>query len=263
MSARQSYQPGPAQGARIHKEGENWTLVLVRDLRHPPTKVWEAITDPAHLREWAPFDAARGHHHLFYFVVDAVGGGGRSGQSKRDRSGQGGARARPNCLMRVEFLLGHGGSALVETRIIIISTLSKRNHLSRQMRSALSCALTDIYSKRYIRCMESTFSIIAEPSRRAILSLLATAEQSVGDIELQLQLPQPSVSKHLRVLREAGFVESRVDAQRRLYRIRPEPLMEIDAWLAPFRRYWSSHVDALERHLDRMSQAPRRKRKKK
>jgi DNA-binding transcriptional ArsR family regulator len=112
--------------------------------------------------------------------------------------------------------------------------------------------------------MESTFSIIAEPSRRAILSLLATAEQSVGDIEEHLQLSQPSVSKHLRVLREAGFVESRVDAQRRLYRIRPEPLMEIDAWLAPFRRYWSQHLDALERHLDRMHQSPpRRKRKKK
>ena len=114
--------------------------------------------------------------------------------------------------------------------------------------------------------MESTFSIIAEPSRRAILSLLATAEQSVGDIEQQLGLPQPSVSKHLRVLREAGFVESRVDAQRRVYSIRPEPLMEIDAWLAPFRRYWSARVDALERHLDRMNQAPRaprRKRKRK
>jgi DNA-binding transcriptional ArsR family regulator len=113
--------------------------------------------------------------------------------------------------------------------------------------------------------MESTFSIIAEPSRRAILSLLASAEQSVGDIESQLDLSQPSVSKHLRVLREAGFVESRVDAQRRLYRIRPEPLMEIDAWLAPFRRYWSQRLDALERHLDRMNQSPppRRKRKKK
>jgi len=107
--------------------------------------------------------------------------------------------------------------------------------------------------------MESTFSIIAEPSRRAILSLLAASEQSVGDIEEHLQMPQPSVSKHLRVLREAGFVESRVDAQRRLYRIRPEPLMEIDAWLAPFRRYWSAQVDALERHLDRMNPAPRRK----
>jgi DNA-binding transcriptional ArsR family regulator len=110
--------------------------------------------------------------------------------------------------------------------------------------------------------MESAFAIIAEPSRRAILRLLASSERSVGDIEEQLRLPQPSISKHLRVLREAGFVESRVDAQRRLYRIRPEPLMEIDAWLAPFRRYWSAHVDALERHLDRMDQAPHRKGKK-
>jgi DNA-binding transcriptional ArsR family regulator len=110
--------------------------------------------------------------------------------------------------------------------------------------------------------MESTFAIIAEPSRRAILSLLASAERSVGDIEQQLRLPQPSVSKHLRVLREAGFVESRVDAQRRLYRIRPEPLMEVDAWLAPFRRFWSAHVDALERHLDRMNPVPPRKGKK-
>jgi DNA-binding transcriptional ArsR family regulator len=111
--------------------------------------------------------------------------------------------------------------------------------------------------------MESAFAILAEPSRRAILSLLASSEQSVGDIEEHLQLPQPSISKHLRVLREAGFVESRVDAQRRLYRIRPEPLMEVDAWLEPFRRLWSAHVDALERHLDRMHPAPpRRKRKK-
>jgi DNA-binding transcriptional ArsR family regulator len=107
--------------------------------------------------------------------------------------------------------------------------------------------------------MESTFAVIAEPSRRAILSLLASAERSVGDLEEQLRLPQPSVSKHLRVLREAGFVESRVDAQRRVYRIRPEPFMEVDAWLAPFRRFWSARVDALERHLDRMSQVPRRK----
>jgi len=107
--------------------------------------------------------------------------------------------------------------------------------------------------------MESTFATIAEPNRRAILSLLAGSERSVGEIEEQLQLPQPSVSKHLRVLREAGFVESRVDAQRRLYRIRPQPLMEVDAWLAPFRRFWSVHVDALERHLDRMNPVPRRK----
>ena len=126
----------------------------------------------------------------------------------------------------------------------------------------MPCALTAIYAERYITDMESAFAIIAEPSRRAILRLLASAERSVGDIEEQLRLPQPSISKHLRVLREAGFVESRVDAQRRLYRIRPEPLMEIDAWLAPFRRYWSAHVDALERHLDRMDQAPRRKGRK-
>src|SRR6188474_1245694 len=106
--------------------------------------------------------------------------------------------------------------------------------------------------------MESTFGIIAEPNRRAILSLLASAEQSVSEIEERLRMPQPSVSKHLRVLREAGFVEARVEAQRRVYRIRPEPLMEVDAWLAPFRRFWMAHVDALERHLDRMAQAPKK-----
>jgi DNA-binding transcriptional ArsR family regulator len=105
--------------------------------------------------------------------------------------------------------------------------------------------------------MESAFEIIAEPNRRAILSLLASSEQSVGEIERQLQMAQPSVSKHLRVLRDAGFVESRVEAQRRVYRIRPEPLAEVDTWLAQFRRFWSAHVDALERHLDRMEQAPK------
>ncbi len=100
--------------------------------------------------------------------------------------------------------------------------------------------------------MESVFEIIAEPNRRAILSLLVSSQQSVGEIERRLRMPQPAVSKHLRVLREAGFVESTVDAQRRLYRLKPEPLREVDAWLAPFRRFWSAHVDALERHLDRM-----------
>jgi DNA-binding transcriptional ArsR family regulator len=101
--------------------------------------------------------------------------------------------------------------------------------------------------------VESTFAIIAEPNRRAILSLLASSERSVSEIERHLRLSQPSVSKHLRVLREAGFVEARVDAQRRVYRMRPEPLKEVDAWLAPFRRFWTARVDALERHLDRMS----------
>jgi len=100
--------------------------------------------------------------------------------------------------------------------------------------------------------METTFQIIAEPHRRAILALLATSEQSVGDIERRLNLPQPMVSKHLRVLREAGFVEAKVDAQRRLYRLKPEPFQEIEAWLAPFRRLWTTHVDALESHLDRL-----------
>ncbi len=102
--------------------------------------------------------------------------------------------------------------------------------------------------------MESVFEIIVEPNRRAILGLLVSSEQSVGEIERQLRMTQPTVSKHLRVLRDAGFVESTVDAQRRLYRLKPEPLQELEAWLAPFRRFWSAHVDALERHLDRMGQ---------
>jgi DNA-binding transcriptional ArsR family regulator len=105
------------------------------------------------------------------------------------------------------------------------------------------------------------FEIIAEPNRRAILSLLVSSEQSVREIELQLRMSQPTVSKHLRVLREAGFVESTVDAQRRLYRLKPEPLQEVDAWLAPFRQFWSARVDALERHLDRMELATRTKSK--
>jgi DNA-binding transcriptional ArsR family regulator len=104
--------------------------------------------------------------------------------------------------------------------------------------------------------MESSFAIVAEPNRRAILGLLLGSERSVGDIERQLRLPQPSVSKHLRVLRKAGFVQSRVEAQRRVYSLRPEPLMELDAWLEPFRRFWSRHVDALEQHLDKMDKVP-------
>jgi DNA-binding transcriptional ArsR family regulator len=115
--------------------------------------------------------------------------------------------------------------------------------------------LTRIYVPAYIKNVESAFDIIAEPNRRAILSLLASSHRSVSEIERQLRLPQPTVSKHLRVLREAGFVESTVDAQRRLYRLRPESLQEVDAWLAQFRQFWSAHVDALERHLDRMDQS--------
>jgi len=111
--------------------------------------------------------------------------------------------------------------------------------------------------------MESVYAIIAEPNRRAILSLLVSSEQSVGEIERQLGMPQTTVSKHLRVLREAGFVESTVDAQRRLYRLKADQLQEVDAWLAQFRRLWSAHVDALERHLDRMDRSTPRKRKTK
>jgi DNA-binding transcriptional ArsR family regulator len=109
--------------------------------------------------------------------------------------------------------------------------------------------------------MESSFAILAEPNRRSILGLLASSERSVGEIERRLRMPQTSVSKHLRVLREAGFVEVRVEAQRRVYRLRPEPLMEVDAWLVPFRRYWSGHVDKLERHLDRVEVASRKGKK--
>src|SRR6476659_8883891 len=111
--------------------------------------------------------------------------------------------------------------------------------------------------------MESSFAIVAEPDRRAILSLLLSSERSVGELERELQLSQPSVSKHLRVLREAGFVESRIEAQRRLYRLKLEPLKELDDWLGPFRRFWSQHVDALERHLDQLDEkTPATERKK-
>ena len=107
--------------------------------------------------------------------------------------------------------------------------------------------------------MESVFEVIAEPNRRAILSLLVSSEQSVGEIERQLGMTQPTVSKHLRVFPDAGFVESTVDAQRRLYKLKPESLQELDLWLAPFRRLWSMHVDALERHLDRIDPPPAKK----
>ena len=95
------------------------------------------------------------------------------------------------------------------------------------------------------------------------MGLLVCSERSVGEIERELRLSQPSVSKHLRVLREAGFVESRIEAQRRVYRLRPEPLRELDEWLVPFRRCWSKHLDALERHLNKMEKFPSVKGKKK
>ena len=95
-----------------------------------------------------------------------------------------------------------------------------------------------------------SFAVLAEPSRRDILDLLRDGERSVGDLVDRLDLSQPGVSKHLRVLRDAGLVESRAVAQRRLYRLRPEPLAEIDEWLAPYRRLWTRSLDDLERHLE-------------
>ncbi|HEV7651626.1 MAG TPA: metalloregulator ArsR/SmtB family transcription factor [Actinophytocola sp.] len=100
--------------------------------------------------------------------------------------------------------------------------------------------------------MASTFEVLAEPRRREILDLLRAGERPVGDLVERLALTQPTVSKHLRILRGAGLVEVRQDAQRRLYRLRLAPLAEIDAWLAPYRRMWTDSLDALERRLDEM-----------
>ena len=107
--------------------------------------------------------------------------------------------------------------------------------------------------------MQSAFEIIAEPNRRAILSLLVSSQRSVGELERRLRMSQPTVSKHLRVLREAGFVESTVDAQRRLYRLKPQPLQEIDAWLAPFRRFWSAHLDRMDQPKSTKKKTRRKK----
>lgn len=94
------------------------------------------------------------------------------------------------------------------------------------------------------------FEVLAEPNRRRILDLLRDRERPVGELVAALEVSQPAVSKHLRVLRNAGFVESRIQAQQRLYRVRLEPLREIDDWLAPYRAMWEASLDALERHLD-------------
>jgi DNA-binding transcriptional ArsR family regulator len=98
--------------------------------------------------------------------------------------------------------------------------------------------------------MQSTFAVLAEPNRRRILDELCQGERSVGELVERLSLSQPAVSKHLRVLREADLVASRVDKQHRRYRLRPAPLAEVDAWLAPYRRYWAERLDTLQAHLD-------------
>ena len=100
--------------------------------------------------------------------------------------------------------------------------------------------------------MVAVFEVLAEPHRRRILDLLRSGDQPVGQLVEDLGLSQPAVSKHLRVLREAGLVEARVDAQRRLYSVSPGPLRQVDDWIAPYRAMWTSSLDALERHLDDM-----------
>ena len=100
--------------------------------------------------------------------------------------------------------------------------------------------------------MTVAFNVLAEPNRRRILDLVRESERPVGDLVDELELSQPAVSKHLRILREAGLVEVRTDAQRRLYRVNPGPLRDLDAWLAPYRRMWAGHLDDLERHLEQM-----------
>ncbi len=99
--------------------------------------------------------------------------------------------------------------------------------------------------------MPTLFDVITDASRRQILDLLRERERSVNELVGELRMSQPAVSKHLRVLREAGLVKVRIDAQRRWYGLDPRPLAEIDAWLAPYRRYWADRLDDLERHLDR------------
>ncbi len=95
------------------------------------------------------------------------------------------------------------------------------------------------------------FAVLAEPTRRRILEELRVSERSVAELVGKLDLAQPAVSKHLKVLRDSGFVSSRTAAQQRIYRIEPRPLRSVDAWLAPYRRLWTKHLDALERHLDK------------
>ena len=100
--------------------------------------------------------------------------------------------------------------------------------------------------------MDAPFEVLAEPNRRRILDLLRDAERPVGELVAALGVSQPAVSKHLRVLRAAGLVDVRADAQRRIYKVRTEPLRALEAWLEPYRRLWESRLDDLERHLDAM-----------
>src|SRR6516164_6478099 len=115
-------------------------------------------------------------------------------------------------------------------------------------------ALTRICLQWHIMGVNSVFEVLAEPRRRQILDLVRDGECSVNELVARLAMNQPAVSKHLRVLREAGLVRVRIDEQRRLYRLTPDPLRELDRWLAPYRAAWDSSLDKLERHLDQMDQ---------
>jgi DNA-binding transcriptional ArsR family regulator len=110
--------------------------------------------------------------------------------------------------------------------------------------------LSRVYNGYGMQMATTTFDVLADPSRRRILDLLLDGPRSVGELVDRLGMSQPRTSKHLRVLREAGVVEARKEAQRRVYELRPEPLAEVSAWLEPFRREWAGRLDALERHLD-------------
>ena len=131
----------------------------------------------------------------------------------------------------------------------LVDLLAKVAAYWQQVSSDHLYFLTVIFLAGYSRCM---FEVLVEPHRRRILDLLRDGEQTVGDLVADLGLSQPGVSKHLRVLRQAGLVEVRADGQRRLYRLRTEPLREIDEWLAPYRAAWSNRLDVLEAHLDHM-----------
>ncbi len=116
--------------------------------------------------------------------------------------------------------------------------------------------LSLIYVRLHIMTTLTAFEVVAEPTRRRILDLLLTGERPVGDLVTDLAMSQPGVSRHLRVLRDAGLVTSRTDAQRRLYSINPGPLAELDAWLTPYRRLWAGRLDQLAAHLDDMPDEP-------
>ncbi len=116
----------------------------------------------------------------------------------------------------------------------------------------MAAPLAFIFHRGYIANMAYAFEVVAEPRRREILDLLRDRDRLVGELVAELRLAQPTVSKHLKVLHRAGLVEVRRDAQRRWYRLRPQPLAEIDLWLAPYRSLWETSLDALERHLDTM-----------